>query len=141
MAQILSGIRKSMCLYIVHLPNERSVTIIIIICDFEVIYSLGLLGAATVVNPSEFMKSYVSLGSVFSWELRLHLWRGGLFRVGRLSFNYYTWRAMSNTRKRRNPADFIKQLKDRPVEVKLNDDTIYKGKLNGLDGTMNVLLS
>ena len=138
---MLSGMRKSMCRCIVHLPNERRVTIIMIICDFEVIYSLGLLGAATVVNPSEFMKSYVSLGSVFSWELRLRLWRGGLFRVGRLSFNYYTWRAMSNTRKRRNPADFIKQLKDRPVEVKLNDDTIYKGKLNGLDGTMNVLLS
>ena len=48
---------------------------------------------------------------------------------------------MSTARKRRNPADFIKQLKERPVEVKLNDNTIYKGKLNGLDGTMNVLLS
>ena len=48
---------------------------------------------------------------------------------------------MSTTRKRRNPADFIKQLKERPVEVKLNDNSIFKGKLNGLDGTMNILLS
>ena len=48
---------------------------------------------------------------------------------------------MSTGRKRRNPADFIKQLRDRPVEVKLNDETVFRGKMNGLDGTMNVLLS
>ena len=63
---MLSGMRKSMCGCIVHLPNERRVTIIMIICDFEVIYSLGLLGAATVLNPSAFIRSYVFLGSVFS---------------------------------------------------------------------------
>ena len=28
-------------------------------CDFDVIYSLGLLGAATVLKPSEYMKTYV----------------------------------------------------------------------------------
>ncbi len=49
-----------------------------------------------------------------------------------------------NTHKhaRNNPADFIKQLLGRPVEVKLNDnETSYRGTLCCLDGTMNVLLT
>ena len=41
-----------------------------------------------------------------------------------------------------SPADFIKQLLGRPVEVKLNDnDTFFRGTLCNLDGTMNILLS
>jgi small nuclear ribonucleoprotein (snRNP)-like protein len=42
----------------------------------------------------------------------------------------------------KSPADFIKQLLGRPVEVKLNDnDTFFKGTLRNLDGTMNLLLT
>lgn len=41
-----------------------------------------------------------------------------------------------------SPADFIKQLLGRPVEVKLNDnDTFFRGTLSNLDGTMNILLT
>jgi small nuclear ribonucleoprotein (snRNP)-like protein len=42
----------------------------------------------------------------------------------------------------KSPANFIKQLLGRPVEVKLNDnDTFFRGTLSNLDGTMNVLLT
>ena len=42
----------------------------------------------------------------------------------------------------KSPANFIKQLLGRPVEVKLNDnDTFFQGTLSNLDGTMNVLLT
>lgn len=44
--------------------------------------------------------------------------------------------------KRGSPADFIKQLLGRPVEVKLNDnETFFRGILCNLDGTMNILLT
>lgn len=36
----------------VHLPIVRSVTIAMISCDLEVIYSFGLSGVATVLKPS-----------------------------------------------------------------------------------------
>lgn len=43
---------------------------------------------------------------------------------------------------RKNPADFLKKMLGKPVEVKLNDnDTFFRGNLSCLDGTMNVLLS
>jgi len=77
-------------LYIaVHLPKERRVTIIIMNCDFEVIYSLGLLGAATVVNPSECIDSYVSWGIAFRWGWRWRWWWEEWFRVGLLTFTTY----------------------------------------------------
>jgi|688.fasta_scaffold731387_1 small nuclear ribonucleoprotein (snRNP)-like protein len=42
----------------------------------------------------------------------------------------------------KSPANFIKQLLGRPVEVKLNDNyTFFQGTLSNLDGTMNVLLT
>jgi small nuclear ribonucleoprotein (snRNP)-like protein len=42
----------------------------------------------------------------------------------------------------KSPADFIKQLLGRPVEVKLNDnETFFRGTLCNLDGTMNVLMT
>lgn len=48
----------------------------------------------------------------------------------------------SNRSSRTNPADFIRQLLGRPVEVKLNDnETFYRGTLTCLDGTMNILLN
>jgi small nuclear ribonucleoprotein (snRNP)-like protein len=48
----------------------------------------------------------------------------------------------SNKSSRTNPADFIKKLLGRQVEVKLNDnETFYRGTLTCLDGTMNILLS
>lgn len=48
----------------------------------------------------------------------------------------------SNKSSRTNPADFIRQLLGRAVEVKLNDNqTFYRGTLTCLDGTMNILLS
>ena len=46
------------------------------------------------------------------------------------------------TTRRNNPADFLKQMLGRPVEVKLNDNhTFFQGTLCCLDGTMNVLLN
>jgi small nuclear ribonucleoprotein (snRNP)-like protein len=42
----------------------------------------------------------------------------------------------------KSPANFIKQLLGRSVEVKLNDNnTFFQGTLSNLDGTMNVLLT
>lgn len=44
--------------------------------------------------------------------------------------------------KRKDPADFLKQMLGKPVEVKLNDnETFFVGVLSCLDGTMNVLLT
>lgn len=46
------------------------------------------------------------------------------------------------SRKGNSPADFIKKLLGKPVEVKLNDnDTFFRGNLSNLDGTMNILLT
>lgn len=39
----LSGMRKSKLLAVLHLPMERRVKIIMMICDFEVNTSFGLL--------------------------------------------------------------------------------------------------
>jgi small nuclear ribonucleoprotein (snRNP)-like protein len=48
---------------------------------------------------------------------------------------------MSSKRTNRTtPGDFMKQLLGRQVEVKLNDNDLYRGTLCCLDGTMNVLL-
>jgi len=41
---------------------------------------------------------------------------------------------------KKNPADFIKGVLGRPVLVKLNDGTEYRGNLACLDGCMNVAM-
>ena len=46
------------------------------------------------------------------------------------------------SKERKNPADFLKKMLGKSVEVKLNDNlTFFQGTLSCLDGTMNVLLS
>jgi len=45
---------------------------------------------------------------------------------------------MEQTKK--SPADFLKMIKGRPVIVKLNDGTIYKGTFICLDGNLNTVL-
>lgn len=42
--------------------------------------------------------------------------------------------------KRQNPSDFLKQITGRPVVVKLNNGSDYKGVLRCLDGYMNIVL-
>lgn len=45
-------------------------------------------------------------------------------------------------KKRSNPGDFLKQSLGKMVEIKLNDnETYFRGTLNCLDGTMNILLT
>lgn len=45
-------------------------------------------------------------------------------------------------KQRNNPADFLKKMLGREVEVKLNDNhTFFLGTMVCLDGNMNVLLS
>mmetsp|Transcript_11050 Transcript_11050/g.16574 ORF Transcript_11050/g.16574 Transcript_11050/m.16574 type:complete len:82 (-) Transcript_11050:90-335(-) len=41
---------------------------------------------------------------------------------------------------KRSPADFLKQVSGRPVIVKLNDGTDYRGILAKLDGYMNIVM-
>mmetsp|Transcript_770 Transcript_770/g.1279 ORF Transcript_770/g.1279 Transcript_770/m.1279 type:complete len:82 (+) Transcript_770:71-316(+) len=41
---------------------------------------------------------------------------------------------------RKSPSDFIKQVLGRPVIVKLNNGTDYRGMLECLDGYMNIAL-
>ena len=41
---------------------------------------------------------------------------------------------------KRNAADFIKMIKGKPVQVKLNDGTEYRGTFICLDGNLNVVL-
>mmetsp|Transcript_27319 Transcript_27319/g.75987 ORF Transcript_27319/g.75987 Transcript_27319/m.75987 type:complete len:82 (+) Transcript_27319:127-372(+) len=41
---------------------------------------------------------------------------------------------------RKAPSDFIKQVLGRPVIVKLNNGTDYRGILNCLDGYMNICM-
>jgi small nuclear ribonucleoprotein (snRNP)-like protein len=48
---------------------------------------------------------------------------------------------MNAQRQRHNPADFVNQLLGRPVEVKTNDSSAFRGTLKCLDGTMNILLT
>ena len=56
--------------------------------------------------------------------------------------NVVKYQMNANRAPRHNPADYIKQLLGRPVEVKLNDNySFFQGTLTCLDGTMNVLLS
>lgn len=44
--------------------------------------------------------------------------------------------------RRHNPADYLKKMLGREVEVKLNDNnTFFTGVLACLDGSMNVLLT
>lgn len=45
---------------------------------------------------------------------------------------------MEQTKK--SPADFLKMIKGRPVTVKLNDGTIYRGTFICLDGNLNTVL-
>lgn len=46
----------------------------------------------------------------------------------------------SETEKKRSPADFLKAVLGRPVNVKLNSGTDYKGVLACLDGYMNIAM-
>ncbi|XP_074593657.1 U6 snRNA-associated Sm-like protein LSm6 [Brevipalpus obovatus] len=41
---------------------------------------------------------------------------------------------------KQNPADFLKKILGRPVLVKLNDTSDYRGVLASLDGYMNIAL-
>ena len=41
---------------------------------------------------------------------------------------------------KKNPADFLKMIKGRPIRVKLNDGTEYKGTFICLDGNLNIVL-
>lgn len=41
---------------------------------------------------------------------------------------------------RKNPADFLKMIKGRPVNVKLNDGSEYHGTFICLDGNLNTVL-
>ncbi len=41
---------------------------------------------------------------------------------------------------KKNPADFLKTIKGKPVQVKLNDGTEYRGTFICLDGCLNVVL-
>eukprot|EP00345_Euplotes_harpa_P019152 CAMPEP_0168336078 /NCGR_PEP_ID=MMETSP0213-20121227/11317_1 /TAXON_ID=151035 /ORGANISM="Euplotes harpa, Strain FSP1.4" /LENGTH=51 /DNA_ID=CAMNT_0008341181 /DNA_START=23 /DNA_END=178 /DNA_ORIENTATION=+ len=41
---------------------------------------------------------------------------------------------------KKTPGAFLKQIMGKPVEVKLNDRTLYKGMLVCLDGCFNVCL-
>ena len=46
----------------------------------------------------------------------------------------------SSTTKKRSPSDFLKTILGRPVSVKLNSGTDYKGVLACLDGYMNIAM-
>jgi len=41
---------------------------------------------------------------------------------------------------KKNPADFLRLIKGKPVKVKLNDGTEYRGNFICLDGCLNVVL-
>ncbi|CEM38006.1 unnamed protein product [Vitrella brassicaformis CCMP3155] len=47
---------------------------------------------------------------------------------------------MSGSTAKRNPSDFLKQVLGRPVVVKLNNGTDYRGTLACLDGYMNIAM-
>ena len=47
---------------------------------------------------------------------------------------------MSSATKRQNPDEFLKTIVGKPVVVKLNNGTDYRGILSCLDGFMNIAL-
>lgn len=47
---------------------------------------------------------------------------------------------MSSAAKRQNPNEFLKTIVGKPVVVKLNNGTDYRGILSCLDGFMNIAL-
>lgn len=41
---------------------------------------------------------------------------------------------------KKNPQDFLKLIKGKPVQVKLNDGSEYRGTFICLDGCLNIVL-
>lgn len=63
---------------LLHFPMERTENIIMMICDLELMLSLGLFGwADRVSNPSETDQVYISSKSASRWGLRLRWWWAG----------------------------------------------------------------
>ena len=68
-----------------------------------------------------------------------HSW---LFTTLTFSFLYFSQEktSSSGSEEKRSPADFLKAVLGRPVNVKLNSGTDYKGVLACLDGYMNIAM-
>lgn len=48
---------------------------------------------------------------------------------------------MTTKNAKTSPGDFMKRLIGQQVEIKLNDNDVYRGTLRCVDGTMNVLIT
>lgn len=44
------------------------------------------------------------------------------------------------TNKRQNPSEFLREIIGKPVKVKLNNGSDYKGTMRCLDGCLNIVL-